>query len=303
MTSPAVPPAEYECVVVGGGAAGLSAALVLGRARRRTLVLDVGGQSNRSAMHVGGLLGFDGTPPDEIYARARSQIAAYDSVVFRDAEARDARADGDGFVIAVDDDEIRTQSLILATGMDYQVPDVPGFHEHWGGQVFHCPFCHGWEVRDRKLVVYADSENAKRLAALIGGWSDDVTVVEPGDVVGLRVTDGTVNAVVLDDDSEVLCDAVLVHAPLQRRGRLAEALNLDLTEDGLISVDALGHTSVPGVYAAGDVAVAPQQVAIAIGSGHTAALVAVRELLLKQPSANRYVPGDMSADREKDLHD
>ena len=194
------------------------------------------------------------------------------------------RADGDGFILAADGVEIRTQSLVLATGMDYEVPDVPGFRDHWGGQVFHCPFCHGWEVRDRKLVVYADGEVAERLVPLIGGWTSDIKLISAADVAELRVEDGTVKAVVLKDGTEVLCDAVLVHAPLRRRGRLTEALNLELTEQGLIAVDELGHTSVPGVYAAGDVAVAPQQVAVAIGSGHKAGLVAVRELLLGRPT-------------------
>jgi thioredoxin reductase len=235
---------------------------------------------------VGGLLALDGTPPGELYTRAREQIAAYDSVVVRDDEALDARGDGDGFVVGAGDGEVRTRSLIVATGKDNEVPDVPGFREHWGGQVFHCPFCHGWEVRDRKLAVYAEGEHAERLSGLIGGWSDDVTVVAPDDVAELRVEDGTVKAVVRRDGSEVACDAVLVFAPLRRRGRWAEALSLDLTDDGLIAVDALGHTSLPGVYAAGDVAVAPQQVAIAIGSGHTVGLVAVRELLLGRPNSD-----------------
>src|SRR3712207_6254805 len=140
--------------------------------------------------------------------------------------------------------------------MDYEVPDVPGFREHWGGAVFHCPFCHGWEVRDRRLVVYGDGAVAERQAALLRGWSSDVTVVDPADVAGLRVADGTVRAVVRDDGSELPCDAVLVHAPLRRRDRLPERLGVALTEDGLVAVDALGHTSVPGVYAAGDIAVA-----------------------------------------------
>jgi thioredoxin reductase len=276
---------DWDCIVVGGGAAGLSAALVLGRARRRTLVFDRGNQSNRAAAHVGGLLGLDGTPPDELYARARAQLASYDAAVIRDAEVADARSEGEGFMVALGDDgEVRARSLILATGMDYDVPDVPGFREHWGGAVFHCPFCHGWEVRDRRLVVYGEGELAERQVALLRGWSDDVTVVEPGEVAGLRVDDGAVHAVVRHDGSEVACDAVLVHAPLRRRGGLAESLGLELTEQGLVAVDALGHTSVPGVYAAGDVAVAPQQVAIALGSGHTAGLVAVRELLLGRPA-------------------
>jgi thioredoxin reductase len=277
--------ARWECVVIGGGVAGLSAALVLGRARRRTLLLDRGAQSNRAAAHVGGLLAQEGTPPDELYARARDQLALYDAVVVRDAEAVDARAQDDGFVVVIGDGggEVRADALVLATGMDYEVPDVPGFREHWGGGVFHCPFCHGWEVRDRRLVVYGDGEMGERQAALLRGWSSDVTMVEPGEVAGLRVEDGTVRAVVRRDGSEVACDAVLVHAPLRRRDRLPERLGLAVTENGLVEVDALGHTSVPGVYAAGDIAVAPQQVAVALGSGHLAGVVAVRELLLGRP--------------------
>jgi thioredoxin reductase len=273
---------DFDCVVVGGGVAGLSAALVLGRARRRTLVLDRGGQSNRPSAHVGGLLGHDGTPPRELYELARGQVTAYKTVALRDAEAVDARAEGDGFVIVLGEGggEVRAQALVLATGMDYEVPDVPGFAKLWGGAVFHCPFCHGWEVRDRTVVVHAAGEIADRLATLLAGWTDDVTVVDPDEVTGVRVEDGVLKAVVCRDGSEVRCDAVLVHAPLRRRGALPERLGVALTDDGFVVVDAEARTSVPGVYAAGDLAVAPQQVAIALGSGHVAGLVATRELLL-----------------------
>jgi thioredoxin reductase len=276
---------DWECVVIGGGVAGLSAALVLGRARRRTLVIDKGGQSNRPAAHIGGLLGQEGTSPGDFYARAREQLAAYDAVVVRDAEAVDARAEEDRLVVVLGNGggEVRSRALVLATGMDYDPPDVPGFAEHWGGAVFHCPFCHGWEVRDRRLVVYGDGEVAERQAALLRGWSSDVTVVEPDDVAGLRAEDGTVRALLRNDGSEVPCDAVLVHAPLRRRGRLPEQLGLELTDQGLVAVDDHAHTSVPGVYAAGDVAVAPQQVALALGSGHLAGVIATRELLLGRP--------------------
>jgi thioredoxin reductase len=276
---------SWDCVVVGGGVAGLSAALVLGRARRRTLVLDREGQSNRPAEHVGGLLGHDGTRPSELYARAREELAAYDAVVLQDAEAVDARADGDDFVVELGDgDEVQARALILATGMDYEVPDVPGFREHWGRAVFHCPFCHGWEVRDRRLVVYGDGEIADRQTELLKAWTDDVTVVGPGEVAGLRVEDGVLQAVVRHDGSEVPCDGVLIHAPLRLRGALPERLGLALTDNGLVAVDAFAHTSVPGVYAAGDLAVAPQQVAVALGSGHLAGVVATRELLLGRPT-------------------
>jgi thioredoxin reductase len=274
--------ADWECVVVGGGAAGLSAALVLGRARRRTLVLDSGGQSNRAAAHVGGLLGQEGTAPEDLYVRAREQLSHYDSVVVREAEAVGARVEGDGFAVTLEREAkvVRARTLILATGMDYEVPDLPGFREHWGGAVFHCPFCHGWEVRDRPLVVCSDGPTAERQAALLRAWSDDVTVVDPGEVSGLRTEGDEVRALVRRDGSEVPCEAILVHAPLRRRGRLAEQLGLALTPQGLIEVDTRGRTSAPGVYAAGDAAVAPQQVAIAMGSGHTAGISAVAELVL-----------------------
>ena len=272
---------DFDCVVVGGGVAGLSAAMVLGRARRRTLVLDRGAQSNRAAAHVGGLLGHDGTPPGELYELGRAQVAAYDAVTMRNAEALDARAEGDGFVVVLGGGgEVRARALVLATGMAYEVPDVPGFAELWGGAVFHCPFCHGWEVRDRPVVVYGEGDVAERQATLLAAWTDDVTVVDPGDVTGVRVEAGALQAVVRRDGSEVRCDAVLVHAPLRRRDELPERLGLALTDIGLVAVDAQMCTSAPGVYAAGDLAVAPQQVAIALGSGHLAGVVATRELLL-----------------------
>ena len=273
---------DFDCVVVGGGVAGLSAALVLGRARRRTLVLDRGRQSNRAAAHVGGLLGHDGMPPGELYELARAQVAAYGAVVLRDAEALDARVEGEGFAVVPGDGggEVRGRALVLATGMEYEVPDVPGFAELWGGAVFHCPFCHGWEVRDRPVAVYGAGEVADRQAALVAAWTDDVTIVDPDDVAGLRVEDGALRAVVRRDGSEVRCDAVLVHAPLRRRDALPERLGLALTDTGLVATDAQARTSVPGVYAAGDLAVAPQQVAISLGSGHLAGVVATRELLL-----------------------
>ena len=276
---------SYDGIVIGGGVAGLSAALVLGRARRRTLVVDAGAQSNRAAPHVGGLLGHDGTPPDELYELGRRQVAAYETVEFRTAQVADAQADGDGFLVRLDGgEEVRASALVLATGMDYEVPDVPGFAELWGDSVFHCPFCHGWDVRDRPVAVYAPPEMAGRYAGLLAGWTDDVTVVDPAEVESARADDGTLAALVLRDGSEVPCEAVLVHAPLRRRDELAERLGLALTEDGFVRVDSEARTSVPGVYAAGDLAFAPQQVAVALGSGHMAGLVATRELLLGRAS-------------------
>jgi thioredoxin reductase len=272
---------DFDCVIVGGGVAGLSAAIVLGRARRRTLVLDAGEQSNRVAAHVGGLLGHDGIAPEAFYELARAQVGAYDAVVVRDAEVVDARTDGDGFVAVLGGagGEVRARALVLATGMDYEVPGVAGFKELWGGAVFHCPFCHGWDVRDRPLVVYGVGEIADMQSKLLSAWSDDVTVVEPNEVAGLRIEDGMLQSVVRHDGSEIRCDGILVHAPLRQRGMLPERLGLALSDSGLVAVDAQMRTSLPGVFAAGDLAVAPQQVAIALGSGHLAGVAVTRDLL------------------------
>jgi thioredoxin reductase len=258
--------------------------MVLGRARRRTLLVDRGGQSNRAADHVGGLLGHDGTPPDELYERGREQVRAYDTVKFREAEVIDAEGAGEDFSVTLGDgSQVSAKALVLAGGMDYEVPDVPGFAELWGGAVFHCPFCHGWDVRDRAVAVYGPAEIADRLAKLLSGWTDDVTVADPEKVGGVRVEGDSLRALVNRDGTEVRCEAVLVHAPLRRRDDLADRLGLELTEDGFVRVDGEAHTTVPGVYAAGDLAVAPQQVAVALGSGHLAGLVATRELLLGRP--------------------
>lgn len=271
---------RWDCVVVGGGVAGLEAALVLGRARRRTLLLDAGGQSNRPALHVGGLLGQEGVAPGELYARGREQLGHYESVAIRDAEAVDARAEGEGFVVTLaGGEELEARLILLATGMDYEVPDVPGFRDHWGDAVFHCPFCHGWEVRDRRIVVCDDGSTTER-AALMRAWSEDVTVVPAGEIARLRAEDGQVRGVERRDGTVVECDAVFVNAPLGPRGHLAERLGLELSDDRQIAVDRIGRTSVPGVYASGDVAVAPQQVAIALASGHIAAIAAIRELVM-----------------------
>lgn len=194
--------ATWECIVVGGGAAGLSAALVLGRARRRTLVIDAGGQSNRVSHGIGGLLGHDTKPPAQFYAEARANVAAYPSVELRAGsvtqaerdggpagEARDgtgpagaANAPGETFAVTLADGTRETaRTVILATGMDYERPDVPGLEPLWGGSVFHCPFCHGWEHAGQPLGVLDRGDMGIHRVSLLRAWSDDVTLLTDGD--------------------------------------------------------------------------------------------------------------------------
>ncbi len=296
----------WECTVVGGGAAGLSAALVLGRARRRTLLLDAGGQSNRAATGIGGLLGQDGRPPADFYAFGQGELAAYPAVELRAATVTGAERGSDGFELTLaDGTRAHTRTLLLATGSDYQPPDIPGVAERWGGSVFHCPFCHGWEVRERPLGVLDGAASGAERALLLKAWSDDVTLLTGGpsqldseararlDAAGIPVEERPVRAlhgpgselesVELDDGSELRCAGLMVPAPMRGRIALAEQLGAELAEPNPIftaalAVDAMYRTTTPGLFAAGDVAGEMPSVANAVAAGSKAAAMVVREL-------------------------
>lgn len=166
---------------MGAGAAGLSAALVLGRARQRTLVVDAGGQSNRVAHGIGGLLGHDGRPPAEFYAAGREEFAAYPTVRLRSGEVLGGERHDAGFVLELADGSREVaRRVLLATGMDYRYLALPGIVERWGRSVFHCPFCHGWEVRDQALGVLDRGAPGVNRALLLRVWSDDVTPLADG---------------------------------------------------------------------------------------------------------------------------
>jgi thioredoxin reductase len=248
MTEP-----DFECVIVGGGAAGLSAALVLGRARRRVLLIDAGRQSNRAAPHVGGLLGHDGTPPDVLYRLARTQLEPYASVAVADGTVTAAERENGWFRVELQGDApVVGERLLLASGMDYAIPELPGAAQLWGDTVFHCPFCHGWELRDRPLAILGRGEEGVTRAVLLRGWSKDVVLLTDGpaglsddqrarlaahrsEIVERRVarlSDCSVHggcgkhleSVVFDDGSELPRDGLLVAAPLRQRSALAEDL-------------------------------------------------------------------------------
>ncbi|MEZ0340482.1 NAD(P)/FAD-dependent oxidoreductase [Mycobacterium sp. pV006] len=300
---------EWECIVVGAGAAGLSGALVLGRARRRTLVLDAGEQSNLAATGIGGLLGHDGTSPAELYAAGRRELAAYPSVEYRRAVAvRGAVVDG-GHAIELDDGQtVYGRRILLATGMTYQPPALPGLPELWGTSVFQCPFCHGWEVRDSRLAALAAGEEGVHAALMLRGWSDDVVLLTDGPagldgdqqrlLAGAGVTvderrvaeligrDGRLAEIVFTDGDRIARDALLVEAPLEQRSRLAEELGAACTPGPLsvntIGVDPLHRTSSATVFAAGDVCTEQPYVAGAAAGGAQAAMIIVQSLLAEE---------------------
>ncbi|SRX80168.1 FAD-dependent pyridine nucleotide-disulfide oxidoreductase [Conexibacter woesei DSM] [Mycolicibacterium parafortuitum] len=293
-------------MVVGAGAAGLSAALVLGRARRKTLVIDAGEPSNRAAPVIGGLLGFDQRPPDELYATGRSQLEAYPSVQFRSGEVLEGRAVDHGFVLEVaGGDQVRAKRVLLASGMSYSPPQLPGVADLWGTSVFHCPFCHGWEMRDKKLAALAAGEQGLHTALMLRGWTDDVVLLTDGrtqlspddqrilDRAGVTVDDRRVveligadrqlEAVAFADGDRLARDGLLVEAPVRQRSPLAQQLGATCTPGPLgtepLTVDEIARTSTSGVFAAGDVCTEQPHIAGAIAAGAEAAMIIVQSLL------------------------
>jgi thioredoxin reductase len=296
----------WDCVVVGGGAAGLSAALVLGRALRRTLVVDAGEQSNLPAEGVGGLLGNDRRPPAELYDAGRAEIAGHPSVEVRGGvSALEARAAAEGFEIELDDgSRAHARKLLLAGGMEYRTPQLPGLRERWGGAVFHCPFCHGWEVREGRLAVLGAGEAEVERAVLLRAWSDDVTLLADGGelpserrerlaAAGVKVDlrplaalaegEEALVPVRFEDGSELALDGLLVAVTLYQRSRIAARLGVDFApwpvSEETIAVDDANQTSVPGVYAAGDVCTQAPSVAGAVAAGSFAATRIVHALM------------------------
>jgi thioredoxin reductase len=297
----------YDCIVVGGGAAGLSAALVLGRARRRTLLVDAGEQSNLPAHGIGGLLGFDGRSPAELYALGRRELQEYPSVELISGEVVDGDDIGGSFRLRLaDGTEETTRRVLLATGVEYRPPDLPGLRELWGSTVFHCPFCDGWEARDQPLAVLANGKRALREVLLIRNWTDDLVLLTDGPadidadgrsllgkagvriderlVRGLAAERGRLSAVVFADGSHLVRSGLMVAVTLHQRTKLADRLGAMSHEHGPvvtdpIDVDGLGRTTVPGLFAAGDLCTQAPQVAMAIATGSVAATAVVQSLL------------------------
>jgi thioredoxin reductase len=300
----------WDCIVVGAGAAGLSAALVLGRARRRTLVVDAGGQSNLAAHGIGGLLGHDGRAPADFYAAGRRELAAYPTVELRDGRVLGGERLESGFALDLDDgSRQQARRVLLATGMEYRHPQLPGLVERWGGSVFHCPFCHGWEVRDEPLGVLDRGASGVHRALLLRMWSDDVTLLADGPadlgdedrdrldaagvavderpVAGLRGPGATLTAVAFEDGTERACRGLLVPVVLHQRTALADDLGAVAVEPGplaadAVDVDAQWATSVPGLAAAGDITGTMPSVANAIAAGSTAAAMIVGGLMAER---------------------
>lgn len=295
----------FDVVIVGGGPGGLSAALALGRARKRVLVCDSGPRRNAAAKNIHNFVTRDGTPPSEFRAIGREQLAAYPSVEVRDARVESITGERGAFRVTLSSGVVNARRILLCTGMvDTPLP-IDGFTELWGHAIFQCPYCHGWEVRDREwgyLVLPNRVSHLVPFAMQIRSWTQRVTVYTNGlalpdearaalTTAGIRIVDASIGrlvargnqleAVALADGTFVPCDALFVHPP-QTQVALVQSLHLELDEMGFVKVDPMKReTSVPGIYAGGDLT-SPMQSAInAAATGVQAAAMINVELTME----------------------
>ncbi|MFE0786310.1 NAD(P)/FAD-dependent oxidoreductase [Streptomyces mutabilis] len=302
---------RYDVVVVGGGAAGLSAALVLGRSRMRTLVVDAGEPRNAPSDHMQGFLTRDGMAPAEFLALGREEIARYGVELVRD-RAVDVTRDDDFTVSLAGGRTVRARRLIVTTGLEDELPQVPGVAERFGRDVLHCPFCHGWEVRDERFGVLATSPMSVHQALMVSGWSDDVTLflhtvaeeelsdddlrrlaaagvkVVPGEVSGLRTENDRLTGVRLADGTVHDRSVVFVAPKAVPQTGLMERLGAELRETPVGAypvVDPTGRTSVPGVWTAGNAMGFAEQVVHAASGGYRAASAVVGDLIMSDLDA------------------
>jgi thioredoxin reductase len=300
MGGPANDPG-YDVVVIGGGAAGLSAALVLGRARRRVTVIDAGAPRNAPAEHMQGYLSRDGMPPRDLVAVGRAEVAGYGvEVVDGKVDHLEPSSGTETVVHLAGGPALRARRVLVATGLRDELPDIPGLWKRWGKDVLHCPYCHGYEVRDQPIGVLGSQPGSVHHALLLGQWSNDVVFfphtleLTPADrekliARGVTLTEGRIKRLAMTDDrlhgvelatgQVVSRDAIFVATRMVPNDELLRDLGCATGDNGWIAVDPTGRTSHPGVWAVGNVTDQRAQVITAASAGSVAAIAINHDLL------------------------
>jgi len=293
---------QYDVVVIGGGAAGLSAALVLSRARRTVLVVDAGAPRNAPATHMHGYLSRDGVPPAELLAAGRHEVRSYGGDIV-DGTVTELVPDGrSGFwALLLGGQRISARRLLVTTGLRDELPDIPGLRDRWARDVLHCPYCHGHEVRDHQLGVLGGTPGAVRYAHVVRQWTHDLVYFTLPDILtgtertqllarAIRVVEGTIERLVIDEADQlrgvqmrdgcvVPRDALFVPPRFVPNSVLVVGLGCDADADGWVAVDGTGRTSVAGVWAAGNIVDPRAQVVTAAGAGSAAAIALNADLV------------------------
>ncbi|AKD99437.1 thioredoxin reductase [Rhodococcus erythropolis] len=296
---------RFDVVIVGGGAAGLSAALVLARARRRVMIVDAGNPRNGVSEHLHGYLTRDGESPTQLLAAGRKEVLEYGGEMTTGTAIGIEQTEDGGFLVQTDATaSLEARTVLVATGLRDELPNIAGLQDRWGVDVLHCPYCHGYEVRDTPIGVLGGDNRPFTIhqASLVRQWSDDVVffpnrieltgtererltvrgirIVE-GDVAGVSVADGRLDGVELASGQVVPRSVVFVGPRFVPRDALLTDLGCEADENGWVVTDPAGSASMPGVWAAGNVSDSPAQLITAAAAGSKAA-IALNHYLLEQ---------------------
>ena len=294
-----------DVIIIGGSFAGLTAAMQLGRARRKVTVLDTGLNRNRYAEHAHNIFGHDGTPPGDLLATARQQVQFYPTVQLIGTRAQLVTGEPDDFRITTADGEtIAGRRLILSYGIVDEMPDIPGFAQCWGKTVIHCPFCHGYEVAGKRWGLLYSSPMSLHGPTLYANWTDDITLIldgheipeeerdklekrgvklENAKLAGITHDQGEVRSVTLGDGTEIGLDALYAHPRNRPSADLHAQLGLDMKDTPTGTMIAIGDmqaASRPGIFAAGDLVTGMHSVTFANNTGSLAAMGALQSMMV-----------------------
>ena len=292
---------QYEVIIIGGSYSGLSSAMALGRALRKVLVLDTGKPCNRYTPHSHNFITQDGETPYDIFQKAKSQVLAYPTVDFRENKVLTVLKTEEGFEVKTSDDSFFTKKIILATGIKDIFPDIKGFEDCWGKSILHCPYCHGYEVRNQQIAVIGNGDIGYDFAKLIYQWSNNISLLTDGTSTlskeqsdkmtskGIRIienkieeflhTEGQIESIKLSENMDLSVDAVFARISFKQSTNFAENLGCSFLPSGYIQVDEMQRTSVRGVYAVGDSTSMMRSVSVAVATGTKAGAMVNKELI------------------------
>lgn len=296
---------QYDVIIVGGSYSGLSAAMALGRALRKVLIIDAGKRCNETAPHAHNFITHDGKPPLQIVTEARDQVKKYDTIHFYEGMAAEAHKTENGFTVSTSTgNTFSSKKLLFATGLKDVMPAISGFAECWGISIIHCPYCHGYEVRNQATGILANGEAAFHYAWLISNWTKDLSIftngkstftdehheklkaknikVFEGEIAHIKHTEGQVSKVVFTDNSSQRIEAIYSSPNFEQHCKLPQKLGCNITEGGYIEVSIIQQTSVPGIYASGDNSTPMRSLATATAAGAMAGAAINNELTLAE---------------------
>lgn len=296
---------QFDVIIIGGSYSGLAAGMALGRALKEVLIIDSGKPCNAQTPRSNNFLTQDGNTPQEIAIIGKQQLEKYETITFFNGLATDVRKTANSFEIRVASDEtFRAKKLIFATGIKDLLPDIDGLAACWGISVLHCPYCHGFEVRNKKTGILGNGEQAYELAKLIFNWTNDLTLFTNGSSTltgeqaqslknkGIKIIEkeaerlehlnGYVHSIIFKDGTKSSLKAIYTRSLFKQHCQLLELLGCELTEEGYVIVDSFQETTVNGVFASGDNVSRMRTIANAVAMGTAAGMTVSKKMIFEE---------------------